>query len=137
MITVPGYTYVNPSSDFASVMQKALRADREAFKSASAHGVVHEGTLVARVGLIQLQPKFADMPGFAEGAVEGFARDMAGPGVHVTTKTIHSESVAVGEWASGGAGYGWCHNGVLTVVNGPNSSDVRDYVDAYLQAAHE
>jgi hypothetical protein len=137
MITAPGYTYVNPSSEFASDVQKTLRANRDAFKSASAHGVVHEGTWVAAIALFPLLPEFADNPGFAQGALEGWSRDMAGPGVRVSMKTIHSERVAVAEAASGAAGYGWCHNGVLTELAGPNGAEVRDYVDAYLQAAHE
>lgn len=137
MLTVPGYTYVNPSSDMASEAQKILGANRDAFKSASAHGVTHEGTWVAGIVLFPLRPEFADMPGFAQGALEGWSRDMAGPGVRVAMKTIHSERVAVAEAASGAAGYAWCHNGVLTQVAGRNGADVRDYVDAYLQAAHE
>lgn len=137
VIIVPGYTYVNPSSEFASDVQKTLRANRDAFKSASAHGVVHEGTWVAGIALLPLTPYFADNRGFAQGALEGWSRDMAGPGVRVTMKTIHSERVAVAEAASGAAGYAWCHNGVLTELAGPNGAEVGDYVDAYLQAAHE
>ena len=138
-VTLPGYTYVNPSSDLASNVQKTLRAraNQDTFTSASAHGVVHEGTWVAWIALFPLLPKWADSPGFAQGLLEGFTRDMAGPGVRVAIKTIHSERVAVGEAASGAAVYAWCHNGVLTDVGGPNGADVRDYVDAYLQAAHE
>lgn len=137
MVTVPGYTYVNPSSEFASGVQKTFKANPDTYTSASAHGVVHEGTWVAQIGLFPLLPKFADMPGFAQGTLEGMARDMAGPGVRVTMKTIQSERVAVAEAASGAAVYGWCHDGVPTVVAGPNGAEVRDYVDAYLQAAHE
>lgn len=138
-VAVPGYTYVNPSSEFASGVQKTLRAraNRDTFTSASAHGVVHEGTWVGGIALFPLLPKWADMPGFAQGLLEGWSRDMAGPGMRVTMKTIHSERVAVAGAASGAAGYAWCHNGVLTQVAGPNGADVRDYVDAYLQAAHE
>lgn len=137
VITVPGYTYVNPSGELASGVQKTLRANRDTFKSASAHGVVHEGTWVAGIALFPLTAYFADNRGYALGALEGWSRDMAGPGVRVTMKTIHSERVAVAEAPSGGAAYAWCHNGVLTELAGPNGAEVRDYVDAYLHAAHE
>lgn len=137
MIAVPGYTYVNPSSGFAGDAQKTLRSNRDAFKSASARGVVHEGTWIAGIALFRLSPYFAHNAGFAQGALEGWTRDIAGPGVRMSMKTIHSESVAVAEATSGAAGYAWCHDGVLTELAGPNGADVRDFVDAYLQAAHE
>jgi hypothetical protein len=54
----------------------------------------------------------------------------------VTTTTISGEQVAYAE-DDGWFTYGWFHDGVVSMANGPDEGDTRDFVEAYLEAAHQ
>lgn len=135
LIAVPGYDYVNPPADMAGEATKIVNADPQHLKSGSMHGVVHKGTFIAVIILIQVQPQYADLPETQQNLLPAMAEGMAGSGAQVRWTTIHGEKVAIAKMGSQKV-YAWYHNGTITAVNGTSGSDVRDYVDAYLQAAH-
>ena len=54
----------------------------------------------------------------------------------MTTVTIAGEKVAYAEF-DGSHNYFWFHDGVETGAFGTDEGDVRDFVEAYLEAAHQ
>lgn len=139
LIAVPGYDYADPPGDVASEAQQVVSAEPGILDSASAHAVLHNGKLVAAIMLVQVNPRYADLPVLQQNIVPAMAEGMAGEGEHVTTETIHTEKVVVAESATEVV-YAWYHNGEITAAVGSSESngqhDVRDFVDAYLQTAH-
>lgn len=135
MIAVPGYDYVDPPDVVAQKARMIVSADPKYLKSASAHGVLHEGSPIAAIILVQVQPQYAGLPVLQQSLVPAMAKEMAGSGARVSWKTIHTQKVAVAK-SEFETDYVWYHNGVIAMVGGENSPDVRDYVDAYLQTAH-
>jgi hypothetical protein len=90
-----------------------------------------DGNKIAALALVQVKPQYANLPGLRQAITSGFVSEMARSGANVTKETIHTEQVTITGM------YCWFHAGALTVVTGDNGHDIRDYVEAYLQVAHE
>jgi hypothetical protein len=134
LIAVPGYDYANVPGVGPSA-KEMIKSDPQHLKSASVHMVLHEGNTIASLVLVQIKPQYANLPEIQQGMVSAFVTDMAGSGATVTKEIIHTEKVAIARQGNTVV-YCWYHNGAVTVVTGGNASDIHDFVEAYLQAAH-
>ena len=134
LMAVPGYDYANPPATAPSA-NEFIKSDPQHLQSASVHMVLHDGNMIAALALVQMKPQYASLPGLQQAIASGFVSEMAGSGAKVTTETIHTERVTIAKQGSTVV-YCWFHAGALTVVTGDNGHDIRDYVEAYLQAAH-
>ena len=103
-------------------------------KAGSVHVVLKDGILPIAV-IFLAEMRLPDLPQVRQSVLRGMAQGQALTGTHLSWKTIHGEKVMVAKSPSE-AVYGWYHNNVMTTVSGDNSSDVRDFVEAYLRAAH-
>ena len=136
LIAVPGYDYTNASSDVAAGAKELVKSDPVHFKSASAHNVLHEGSEIGGIILIQVKPQY-DTPAVQRAVVPAMAAEMASPGAKVTLETIHTEKVLITQKDSQDV-YVWFHAGALTIVAADSGKgpDIRDFVEAYLKTAH-
>ena len=137
LLAVPGYDYTNASGDAVAAAKMLFNLDPQHFKSASAHNVLHEGTEIGGIILVQVKPQYADLPEVQQSMVPTMAGAMAGSGAKVTLETIHTEKVAVTRKDSSDV-YLWYHAGEITIVIGDSGKgpDIRSFVEAYLTTAH-
>ena len=134
LLAVPGYDYANVPAGGPSA-NELIKSDRQHLKSASAHMVLHNGNMVAALAIVQMKPQYVNMPGLRQAMMSAFVNEMAGSGATTTKQTIHTEPVTIARQGSNVV-YCWFHGGAVTVVTGDNGHDIRDFVEAYLQAAH-
>lgn len=133
LIAVPGYDYADFQGSAGGV-KEVLQRDPEHFLSASAHEIQKPGGLyIGHIILVKIKPQY-DNPA----TTYKMQRDLAetiDPRLPVTQETIHGEKVVM---AKEGANvlYTWYHKGTLTVVTSYRATPLRDFVEAYLQAAH-
>ena len=133
LLAVPGYDYSNPSSADAATATELAKTDPLHFKTASAHNVLHQGTEIGGIILIQVKPQY-DTPALQRAMVPAMAAAMSSPGAKVTRETIHTEKVVITRQDSFDV-YIWYHAGAITIVIG-EGSDIRGFVEAYLKTAH-
>ncbi|MGE5286798.1 MAG: hypothetical protein ACM3ML_06250, partial [Micromonosporaceae bacterium] len=132
---MPGYDYTD-LSEAATIAKKVVNANPQHLKSGSGHAVQHDGKTIAIILLVQVKPQYANDPQVRQNIMLGMIKGEAGAGAMVTEETIHTEKVVIARKGSAVA-YNWYHAGVITEVDRVNgSSDVRDFVEAYLKAAH-
>ncbi len=135
LMAVPGYDYANISSSIVPDLNKMLKADPQHLQAGSVHMVLHDGTMVAALVLVQVKPAYANLPEFQQGIVPAVAEEMAGSGAKTATETIHTEKVSIVKDNST-VSYCWYHDGTVTVVTGGNEAEVRHFAEAYLKTAH-
>ena len=133
LLAVPGYDYSNPSSADAATAKELVKTDPLHFKTASAHNVLHQGTEIGGIILIQVKPQY-DTPALRRAMVPAMATAMSSPGAKVTRETIHTEKVVITRQDSFDV-YIWYHAGAVTIVVGMGS-DIRNFVEAYLKTAN-
>lgn len=134
LMAVPGYEYVGVPGGGPSA-EELIKSDPVHLKSASVRMVVHDGNMIAAVAVVQLKPQYMNMPGLRQDAMSAFAEELGGSGTKLTKETIHSEPVTVARQGTS-VTYAWFHGGAVTAVMGDNGPEIRDYVEAYLEAAH-
>ncbi len=134
LVTVPGYDYANAPTGGHS-MKELVKTDPQHLKSVSAKLVLHDGNMIAALVLVQVKPQYVNLPGLREAMSAAFVKELAGSGAKVTQQTIHTEPVTFAK-AGSIVTYCWFHGGAVTVVTGENAHEIRDFVEAYLQAAH-
>lgn len=134
LTAVPGYEYANLRTKEARAMKKMIKASPDRLKAGSAHMILNEGMQPIAV-IFLVETRYPDLPQVEQNVLRGMAEGQAPAGMHMSWKTIHSEKVMVAK-SSSNAVYGWYHSNVITTVSGDNSSDVRDFVEAFLQAVH-
>ena len=137
LIAVPGYDYTNASSDVVASAKELAKTDPLHYKSASAHNVLHEGTEIGGIILIQVKPQYANLPEVQQAMMPTMAKAMARPGAKVTQETIHTEKVVITSRDSHDV-YVWYHAGAMTIVVGDSGKgpDIRGFVEANLKTAH-
>ena len=152
LVSVPRYAYENLTGDdlayWQDEMLPALKSVNEEIKLAfpdlgdyylswSSHKVVAADGDVGAAFLVSVNPEYLDAGILTEDdVVLGMAGGAAGGGATVTTETIAGEKVVydVGDDVHS---FSWFHDGVMTTASGTDEGDTRDFVEAYLEAAHE
>jgi hypothetical protein len=137
LIAVPGYAYTDPASADVASAKGILKSDPQVLKSVSAHNVLRGGTEIGGIILVQVKPRYANLPEVQQAMMPEMAKAMAGSGAKVTRETIHTEKVVITS-QSGHDVYVWYHAHAITIVvaDGSNGSDIRGFVEAYLKTAN-
>ncbi len=152
LLSVPGYAYEDLTGATWPTSRRRPRpatlSQNEAARSRypelgdfylgwSSHDVVAADGRVATFLLVSVSEDYLDA-GLLTGddLVAVMAGGMAGGGATATTETISGEKVAYAE-ADGVHAYLWFHDSVITGAAGPDEGDVRAFVEAYLEAAHQ
>jgi hypothetical protein len=134
LVAVPGYDYADFEGS-ARLAKEILQRNHEHWQSVSVHAILtQEGLDIGTILLIKTQPRY-DNPMTTTKMQQNLA-DLFGPGIGVTQETIQTEIVATSTKGSEEL-YAWYHHGTTTLVSGEDPSAVRDFVEAYLQAAHK
>jgi hypothetical protein len=137
LIAVPGYAYTDPASADVASAKDILKSDRQVLKSVSAHNVLRGGTEIGGIILVQVKPRYANLPEVQQAMMPEMAKAMTGSATKVTPETIHTEKVLITN-QSGHDVYVWYHADAITVVvaDSSNGSDIRGFVEAYLKTAN-
>lgn len=130
---VPGYDYANISGSDAPDVNAMIKSDSQHLQAGSVHMILHDGTMIGALVLVQVKPAYADLPEMQQGLASSFAEEMTGSGAKVTTQTIHTEKVWTAKDSST-VTYCWYHDGTVTVVTGGDESEVGAFAEAYLKA---
>ena len=134
---MPGYAYTDPASADVAGAKDLVKTDPQVLKSASAHNVMRGGTEIGGVILVQVKPRYANLPEVQQAMMPEMAKAMTGSGAKATPQTIHTEKVVITS-RSGHDVYVWYHAGAITIVvaDSGNGSDIRGFVEAYLKTAN-
>jgi hypothetical protein len=137
LIAVPGYAYTDPASADVASAKDILKSDPQVLKSVSAHNVLRGGTEIGGIILVQMKPRYANLPEVQQAMMPEMAKAMTGSGAKVTPETIHTEKVLITN-QSGHDVYIWYHAHAITiaVADSSNGSDMRGFVEAYLKTAN-
>ena len=138
LIAVPGYAYTDPASADVASAKGILKSDPQVLKSVSAHNVLRGGTEIGGIILVQVKPRYANLPEIQQAMMPEMAKAMTGSGTKATPQTIHTEKVLITN-QSGHDVYVWYHAHAITIVvvaDSSNGSDIRGFVEAYLKTAN-
>jgi hypothetical protein len=137
LIAVPGYAYTDPASADVASAKDILKSDPQVLKSVSAHNVLRGGTEIGGIILVQVKPRYANLPEVQQAMMPEMAKAMTGSGAKVARETIHTEKVVITS-QSGHDVYVWYHAHAITIVvaDSGNGSDIRGFVEAYLKTAN-
>lgn len=135
LIAVPRYDYANISGGDAPDVSEMIKSDPQHLQAGSVHMILHDGTMIGALVLVQVKPVYANLPEFQQGLASSFAEEMTGSGAKMTTETTHTEKVWIAEDSST-VTYCWYHDGTVTVVTGGDESEVGAFAEAYLKTLH-
>jgi zona occludens toxin (predicted ATPase) len=138
LIAVPRYDYANISASDVPDRSEMIKSDPQHLQAGSVHVILHDGTMIGVLVLVQVKPAYANLPEFQQGLASSFAEEMTGSGSKMTTETIHTEKVWIAKDSST-VTYCWYHGGTVTVVTGVTGggdSEVGAFAEAYLKTLH-
>jgi hypothetical protein len=135
LIAVPRYDYANISGSDVPEVSEMIKSDPQHLQAGSVHVILHDGTMIGTLVLVQVKPAYANLPEFQQSLGMSFAKDMTGSEPKVTTETIHTEKVWIAKDSST-VTYCWYHDGTVTGVTGGDESEVGAFAEAYLKALH-
>lgn len=129
---VDGYTYQKLPGAALSAFSQAVKGTPEVGKAAG-RLVLKDGDQVGLILRISIDPDAANMPGFEDGFLPGFAGGIAGTSVEPDYEEINGTRVVkVGAPTAGGTAYAWIQDSVATVLVFQDAADAQAFAEGAL-----